>query len=149
MTRLGGCIYLSCNVVHINFSFNRILFDRRYPAYKPQCLCRISLTQEELSRIGGPYREAPIWRIAQSIRHELFLQQYVSPNAINLHINVLLPPHCYMENRRSNLDYPRRQHIMLQPRATSASKGNRLPLCLDVCTDVIILHTSPDISTLP
>lgn len=56
------------------------------------------------SRIGGSYVETPIWRIAQSIRHELFLQQYPAPYAINLHVNALLPPHCCMENRRSNLD---------------------------------------------
>jgi hypothetical protein len=27
MARLGGRIYLSCNVVHIGFSFDRIFFD--------------------------------------------------------------------------------------------------------------------------
>lgn len=50
-----------------------------------------------------PHGDIPFLGTAESIRHELFLQvQTLSM----LHINVLLPPHCCMENRRSHLDYP-------------------------------------------
>lgn len=134
MTRLGG------RISFLQLRAHRLLVQPYLIQSTISCVQATMSSPHFPNAIGAlkdrwTIRRDSNWRIAQSIRQELFLQQYPGPKAINLHINVLLPPHCYMENRRSHLDYPRRQHIMLQPRATCACKGNRLPLCLDVCTD--------------
>jgi hypothetical protein len=60
MARLGGRIYLSCNVVHIGFLFNRILFDRRI-SHRPRCLCSISLTQWGALKDRGTIRRGSIF----------------------------------------------------------------------------------------
>jgi hypothetical protein len=45
MATLRGRICLSCNIVHIGCSFNRILFNWQYSSYKPQCPGSIQSTQ--------------------------------------------------------------------------------------------------------
>jgi hypothetical protein len=75
MARLGGRIYLSCNVVHIGFLFNRILFDRRIT--EATMSVQHFLNSMGSSQGSGDHTERfHFWRIAKSIRHKLFLQQY-------------------------------------------------------------------------
>jgi hypothetical protein len=57
MGRLGGRIYLSCNVVRIGFSFNRILFDRRILHTSHDVSATFPELNGELSKIRGPYGE--------------------------------------------------------------------------------------------
>lgn len=51
-------------------------------------------------------------RTTESIRHELFLQQYLGPNAIDTPYQCLASPHGCMDNVGSHVDYSKRQHTM-------------------------------------
>jgi len=113
-----ACPHVSCNHASINHTNWRIrqcillqswkpaLFLNRGPAASGMDLAyELDALQHCLNQLEVLHGDVPFLGTAESIRHELFLQQYPGPNAM-LHVNVLLPPHCYMENRRSHLDCP-------------------------------------------
>jgi hypothetical protein len=108
MARLGGRIYLSCNVVHIGFLFNRILFDRRI-TQRPRCLCSISLTQWGALKDRGTIRRGSIFGELQN-RYAInsSSNNIHGPNAISAPRQCLASPALpHDENRRGQLDRSR------------------------------------------
>jgi hypothetical protein len=124
MSFTSASIYLSC----MSASGSTVSYSIDEALHTSPVSLRYCLDSMEILRIEGYNTETfHFWRTAQSIRHKLFLQQISTVRMLSMPHQCLASPTLLHGESASHLDYPKRQHIMLQPWATSVSKANRLP----------------------